>query len=268
MSRCPERSAQRLGKTDIGAILQDLSKVALAATTWIGVTGLAMACFGRALPISGSILLQRELLGFTAAFAVAGAISGSISTAIYGRGCRAFELWLTFLVILAISIASTRWGIARLTGPRGPWFAGVWRQTRASLCFGIALGGLAGVVVSGIVAVFAALTRRRTTWTIGVVAAVVLAGMGFRVLPHVIPRVVDQTMDYAHWHYGWGYDEAILGACVGAGLGGLAGSVVMFLVAADSARRRANWARPDLIESRTRAAAPGVFAFKNKSKFA
>jgi hypothetical protein len=124
-----------------------------------------------------------------------------------------------------------------------------------SLGFGIALGGLAGVTASGIVAIFAALTRRKTTWTIGLAVTALLAGVGFWVLPYIVARLSERTIEYAHWQYGWAYDEAIIGACIGAGLGGLAGSVVMMLVAGDSSRRRGDRARRDPAESPSRPAA-------------
>jgi hypothetical protein len=225
--------------------------IALGAITWIVVTGMAIACFARALPPYGPLLLQRELLGFTSAFAVAGAISGSISTAIYGRRRGACGLWVTLMAVLAIAVAATRWGIARLTGPSGPWFDSEWAYAWVSIGFGMALGGFAGVIASGIVAAFATLTRRRTTWTIGLAVATLLAAMGFWVLPHVIPQMFDRMVESAHWHYGSACDEAIRGACVGAGLGGLIGSVVLIVVVRVSERRQRDRARPDRVESRS-----------------
>ena len=233
-----------------------MMRVALGAITWVAVTGMAIACFARVLPPHGPLLFQRELVGFASAFAVGGAISGAISVAIYGRRGLACVLLATILAILAISVVSTRWGIARLTLPNVTWFDSVWAATRVSIGFGMALGGFAGVTTSGIVAVFATLTRRRISWTIGLAVATLLAGMGLWVLPQVIPGLLDRMIAYAHWHVGFSYDEAIRGACVGAGSGALVGAVVMILVARD-AGRRGDPRRPDGVGSGDRIAGGG-----------
>jgi hypothetical protein len=227
------------GKLTMRSAARALLFVALGALTWTGVTAMAIAYFGRVLPPTGPLLLQRELLGFTSAFAVAGAIAGSISVAIYGRRRSAFGLGLALMAILAISVVSARWSIGRLTRLNGLWFKGVWSHARACIGFGVTLGGLTGIVTAGIAGIFAALTRRKFTWKIGLAVAALLAGTGFWALPQIIPQLLVQTIDYAHWHYGSAYDDAIRGAFVGAGSGGLAGSVIMILIAGDSARRRA-----------------------------
>ena len=233
-----------------------MMRVGLGAIAWVAVTGMAIACFARVLPPDGPLLFQRELLGFASAFAVGGAVSGSISVAIYGRRGLACMLLATIVAILAISVVPTRWGIARLTLPNVTWFDNVWAATRVSVGFGMAIGGFAGVAASGIVAAFASLTRRRISWTIGLAVATLLAGMGLWVLPHLIPPLSDRMIAYAHWHIGSSYDEAIRGACVGAGAGGLVGAVVMILVARDSSWR-GDAGRPDRVGSEGCAAGGG-----------
>jgi hypothetical protein len=236
MPERPKISRLRLGERITRASVQDLFFVALGAMTWTGMTAMAIACFARVLPPTGPLLFQQELLGFTSAFAVAGAISGPMSVAIYGRRRRAVGLCLALMVILAISVVSARWGIGQLTRPIGR-FASVWGSTRVCFGFGITLGGVAGIMTAAVVGIFAGLTRRRITWKIGLAVAGLLGGMGFWALPHIIPRLLGPTIDYAHWHYGSTYDDAIRGVYVGAGSGGLAGAVLMFLVAGDSRRR-------------------------------
>jgi hypothetical protein len=239
-------AGESLGGWMMRPAVRDCFLVALAAMTWVGVTAMAVACFIRVLPPRGPLLFERELIGFAAAFAAAGAISGSISVAIYGRWRRAAALCVTFMAILAISVVSIRWGVGRLTMPSVPGFNSAWGErfnrewgeTQICLGFGAALGGLTGLITAGIVGIFAILTRRKTTWRIGLAVVVLLAGLGFWLLPELVTRLLVGMIEYAHWHHGWGYDDAIRGACLGAGLGGLAGPVLMFLVAGDSGRQQ------------------------------
>ncbi len=226
--------------------VRDCFLVALAAMTWVGVTAMAVACFIRVLPPRGPLLFERELIGFAAAFAARRRdqrvdLGGNLRPM-----RRAAALCVTFMAILAISVVSVRWGVGRLTMPSVPGFNSAWGErfnrewgeTQICLGIGAALGGLTGLITAGIVGIFAILTRRKTTWRIGLAVVVLLAGLGFWLLPELVTRLLVGMIEYAHWHHGWGYDDAIRGACLGAGLGGLAGSVLMFLVAGDSGRQQ------------------------------
>jgi hypothetical protein len=235
-------------------VLRPLIAVGLGAASWAAITGFAVACFARQVTAHGPLLFQREVLGFASAFAAAGTISGSVALAAYGRWRRALGLWGTLVALFAASVALTRWGIARLTRPSVPWFESVWSGATVSIGFGIALGVLGGLIVSALVGLFAALTRRRMTWRVGLAVAALVAVLGFWAAPQSVPRLVGWAIAYAHWHHGTGYDEAIRGAGVGAGVGALAGAVVSVLSAGPGSARHALVGQASACRRRTEAA--------------
>ena len=187
--------------------------------------------------LRGPLLLQEDLLVFVWAFALSGAVCGVASVAIYGRTRRAFWLLLAFIAILALSVALTRWEVTRLVGAGGPRFNHLWEWILSSLAFGLALGGSAGIIASGMVAVFAFLTRRTITWKSGLVLDVLLVALGFWLLPQAIPRLAEWTCGWFRWRYGSGEEALALAACTGAALGCLIGPVVLTLVTGAGASR-------------------------------
>ena len=231
MSHDADLAGRRLPEPIHLTVLREWSLVILGALVWIGVTGMTSACFVWLMRLRSPLLLQQELLGFSAGFALSGAVGGSVSIAIYGRGRRACGIFSAILTLLAIALALTRWGIARSMGLSGLRLSQVWNRVLNGLGFGLVVGCAAGFVASGIVAAFAVLTRRTITWRTGLVVDLVLVLLGFWLLPEAIPRLASWAWDYVRLHYSWGYESAILGACTGAGLGSLIGPVVLTLVA-------------------------------------
>lgn len=220
-------------------LLPTLAVVSLGAVVWLGVSAMAVVAFVGNLSPRGSLLFDRELLGFASAFAVASAVGGAAAAAIYGR--RGWALGLAFLLValLAISLVGVRWGVARLTGPSMTWFQSEWGQSKAVIGLGGSLGVLCGLIAFALVGGFAALSRRGTTWRVGLLVAALAAVLGFLAVPRAVPWLMNPTIEYANWNLGYGYDEAIRGAAVGAVLGALVGSVASALVV----RTFGRWAR-------------------------
>jgi hypothetical protein len=213
------------------AALREISVVILGALVWTGVTGMVCACFVWLMPLRSPLILQQELHGFGTAFAVSGAIGGSVSVAIYSGRRRACWLFVTLLTLLAVSLILTGWGITRQIAPRGPRFSQVWNRAALSIGCGLASGAAAGMFAALLVVIFAALTRRKITWRCGLAVDVILVAVGFWLLPQAIPWLATRTWESVGSGYGWGHEAAILGGFTGAALGSLIGPVVLTLVA-------------------------------------
>jgi hypothetical protein len=179
----------------------------------------------------GPHLPTRELLGYASAFAVAGAISGSIATAIYGNRRRALGLGILLLVLLGLSVLSVRQILWRRTAPSVIWFQSQWNDAAVCLGYGAGLGVSCGLIASAAVGVFALLTRRRTTWRVGVAIVVVLITAGLWALPAAIPWAKDLSIWYsrAHGNFRTIHDDAmiILASGFGAGVGALSSAVLL-----------------------------------------
>jgi hypothetical protein len=214
-------------------LLRDLISISTGAVAWTGLTGLAVICLSGPMLSQDYHLPTRGLLGYASAFAVASAISGSVATAIYGDRRRSLGLGILLLALFALSVLSVRQILWTKTAPNVSWFQREWNAAAVCLAYGAGLGASCGLIASAIVGVFALLTRRRTTWRVGLAAAIGLIVAGFWALPAAIPWMTDLSISHsrAHGNYGMSHDEAIRNAGVGAMVGALSGAVVLAFVA-------------------------------------
>lgn len=202
----------------------------LTTLAWTLVVGLAVAGYSQRTAWVPYDIVQREVLGFAAAFAVAGTLTGAAALATYG-GCHlASGFGAILAAIILASPAVMRWHILRLTAPNGAWGAREWHAAIDVMRPSVAVGAAAALLASGLVFASPLVARRVAPWKLGIAVAVATSIVGQWALPFVVSHVADQAIPYLRWHHGFQYDDALTGAASGAGTGALCGAIVCALL--------------------------------------
>jgi hypothetical protein len=203
----------------------------VAVAAWCGLAGLAVGAFARQVTWSGHDIIPKELVAFAYAFSVAGSLIG-IAAVASGAGRRwATGFGLLNMAVLAASVPVVRGLIFRLTAPNLAWAGRAWEESIDCMRFGATLGVITGLVGSVFVFSLGLLERRMARWQFGAVAAVVVALLGFWLLPLAIAHLPNLVSNRVGDNYRYLYDEVVRGAGIGAGAGALCGAIVAGLLA-------------------------------------
>jgi hypothetical protein len=221
-------------KTRLGmaaAMIRPTFAIVLGVLAWFIVIGVATAGFAAQVTRHDFEILGEEVLGFAAAFAVAGTIAGFVASATSGHRRWTIAFGAISPALLAASPAIFRWWIFRVTAPNVAWGERVWASAVGSMEAGSMVGLIAGLVISGLVVVAAVVERRTTSWQFGLIVAVAVAVLGLVGLPMMMPYVFEWLKWYAGPNYRYMYDRLISGAAIGAGTGAPMGAVVVGMIA-------------------------------------
>jgi hypothetical protein len=234
------------GKTRLDAIAYRVRftlAIVLSFLAWMTVIGLGTAGFSAQVTWRRSNIVPQEVVGFAAAFAVAGTIAGFTASATSGRRRWTLAFGAISLVTLAASVGFLRWWIFHSTAPNTTWGGRVWNSRLAIVKAGVVFGAISGLVISGVVLMVAVVERHTKRWQFGVIVAIVTAVLGMGVLPLAVSYLSDLIILYSGPNYRYLYERSMAGTAVGAGTGALIGAVVIGMIArsfaaAEPARQR------------------------------
>jgi hypothetical protein len=213
------------------AMIRPALAIVLGVLAWFIVIAVSIAGFAAQVTRHDFELLGEEVLGFAAAFAVAGTIAGFVASATSGHRRWTIAFGAISPVLLAASLAILRWWIFRFTAPNVDWGEWEWRSAVGIVATGSKVGIISGLVISGLVLVSAVVERRTARWQFGLIVALAIAVLGSVGLPMMMPYVLDLIVMYAGPNYHYMYDRVISGAAIGAGTGALIGAVVVGMIA-------------------------------------
>lgn len=215
----------------LAAAARSASMIALGTLAWGLVAGFAIANFSGQATWNHQDIVQGEVASFAYGFAIAGSIAGVVAAAAAGRWRSAIVLAVVDIGIIAASAFIVRALILRIAGPSVAWSTREWEAMIGYVRMGSAAGIGFGIVASGLVLAGTILERRLDPWKFGVAVAIVAVVLGFGAFPLASDYVTGLAIPHLRWNYGHRLDEALRGALAGAGSGGLAGAVVVGLLA-------------------------------------
>jgi hypothetical protein len=215
----------------ITARIQSALAIALGVLVWLVVIGAGTAGFSAQVTVQPFDILRREVLGFTVAFVIAGTITGLVASATAGHRRWTVAFATISLLVIAGSVAILRWCVFHVTAPNTDWGRHEWNSAIGIMETSSMLGIAAGLVISGLVLLAAAVERRMARWQFGVLVAISVAVLGNGVLPIATSRISDLIVLYTGPNYRYLYEDSIAGPAAGAGVGALVGAVAIGMIA-------------------------------------
>ncbi len=214
----------------VPASLRTLAVGVAGAIVWAGVTTLAVVVYAQRTGTQ-TYLRNTGIVGFAAAFFVAGAVSGATTMFVYRGSRRALTMVSLLAFLSALAIFATWRVLAVTTVPNVAGFLTEWGRACTAIRTGATFGAPCGLVAALIVAAVGVLTRRRLTWRLGLAVVIILSVAKIWAIPRAIDWFAFRAM-HERWHErGLGDLSTTRGAILGAASGAIAGAIVAGLVA-------------------------------------